>query len=285
MKVIAFLKNLQDTLFSIIKIILRSKWVKKLPLVTEKDIVIFGNGPSLNSTLSSKEFLKGKDLLCVNAFALSSEYLKLKPKYYLLADPQFWSPVIKDMREYVQEISLSINKKTNWNIILLLPLNARKSVKKNNLFSNPCIKIHYFNKTTIQGFKIFRNVLYSWGLGMPMPQNVLIPSLITAITLKYKTIYVTGADHTWPLMLQVNDENHVSIRHKHFETTNKDLTKPRVIKNVTTGEPIKIHEQFEVLSIVFKNYHLINEYAKYKNVQIINISETSLIDAFKRQKI
>ena len=60
--------------------------------------------------------------------------------------------------------------------------------------------------------------MYRIGAGMPRPRNVLIPSIMTGISLGFKRIFITGADHGWTKTLSVNDRNEVISVQPHFYT-------------------------------------------------------------------
>ena len=58
----------------------------------DRPLVVLGNGPSLNKTLEEqRERLAGCDLMAVNFAANAPVFSELHPKYYILADPFFFS--------------------------------------------------------------------------------------------------------------------------------------------------------------------------------------------------
>jgi hypothetical protein len=280
-----FIENTFLTLKSLIKILVQSKYLlpEKLHQPCEnKRIVILGNGPSLNDTFKNRSnFLKNSDLLCVNAFSLSEYFTLWKPKYYLLADPQFWieSP-IQGQNVHTDSVLDSIISKTNWDLFLFMPYEARKhKVFLNKVKQNPKVRLCFYNNTTVTGYKWFYRLCYRLQLGIPRPQNVLIPALILSVNIGIKEIYLTGADHSWHENIIINDQNTLCFIDKHFYP---DKPEPRAVKDIFTGEKIHIHDIFESLTIAFKNYHIISDYAKYRGVNIYNASEKSYIDAFER---
>jgi hypothetical protein len=48
------------------------------------------------------------------------------------------------------------------------------------------------------------------------------------------------------------------------------------------GKEYRIHDVFRKLYLAFKGYFVLNDYAKEKNVKILNASKRSYIDAFER---
>jgi hypothetical protein len=285
-----FLLNLYLTLKSIVKILLGSKLFRSARLGKEKrgnKIIILGNGPSLNDTLrKSQQAIRKEDLLCVNAFSLAKEYTELQPRYYVIADPQFWrSNPIEGVNDYCDSIINAVVEKTTWPLTLFAPYDACRYLHKGHvLFSNLNIKIIFYNKTTVRGFNWFSHFCYKRQLGMPRPQNVLVPSIMLALNMGYKEVYITGADHSWHETLEVNNENILCIKQFHFYEKDETIElKP--IRDVFTGRQFFIHQQFESLVITFKNYHIIEHYAKSIGIKIYNASAKSFIDAFERKML
>lgn len=282
-----FLTDILNTTLSIFKVILRSNFkTKDLPRAMEDEIVILGNGPSLKTTLEHPESIKSKTIMCVNAFALSGKFEIIQPQYYLLADPQFWIENLEeDKKNYIERIYHSIFKKTNWPLQILIPFEAKTKIKGFDKQSNSNLTYRFYNKTTVNGFPIFRNLMYKWKLGMPRPQNVLIPCIMVSVAMEFKTIYLLGADHTWHETLHMREDNTLCIKDEHFEKLDKVVFNLRVINNIFTGKPVKMHEQLEAMAITFRNYHIIRQYADSRKIKIFNSSDKSYIDAFERKKL
>jgi hypothetical protein len=281
-------KKIADSLISILKILLRSRIFvqKKIPRVLcDEKIIILGNGPSLKQTLEQHlPFVMNKKKLCVNAFVESNDYQKIQPDFYVLVDPAFWEKNVRaDLRVIRDRIIKSIFNLTNWNLILLIPFEARSNQTfVSEICKNDNIKIIYFNKTTISGLSWFSHFCFKKNLGIPRPQNVLIPSLMLSINMGFKSIFLAGADHSWHQNLIVNDQNELCLNDPHFYNDQEIKYKPIISKS---GRPLKLHEQFNAISIILKNYFIIEKYAQYRNSSIFNVSETSFIDAFQRLKI
>lgn len=283
---IIFIKKIGFSLIGLTKIIIQSHWSNiKLPVFSDKEeLVVLGNGPSLKINLERDlNFFKSKRKFCVNGFSLSKFYSTIKPDFYLLADNAFWtdnpSTRISDFRNNV--IS-SIIESTTWSLTVFLPFESQKNKNLISSFKdNKNIKIVYFNKTSINGFEFFNNWCFKFGLAIPRAQNVLIPSIMLGINMKFKTIYLIGADHSWHEQYIIDNNNNLCLKDKHFY----DINPIMVPLLDTMGNKQFIHQQFESLVIAFKMYHVIKKYAIYMKTQIYNASEISFIDAFDRIKI
>ncbi len=279
-----FLADFFHSLLSVMKIIILSKFSITLPkAVSNKECVILANGPSLKeSLLKHYEFMKEREVICVNHFVLSDFYIQLMPKYYVLAAPEFYMENAPTEMHKNQRLELfeRLNKLTTREMYLFIPSPASKSTYFKNAIQNKNIKIVYYNTTPVEGIKNVTHYLFSKNLGMPRPHNVLVPSIFLAINMEFKKIYLFGADHSWHEELQFDENNSVIINHNHFyDEENKKIQSLYHLD----GRKYFIHDFFKKMYLSFKGYHILNDYAVSLNKEIINVSSKSYIDAFKRK--
>ena len=270
-------KNITDTLTGTAKFLLSPRRTSVTPHKNpdEDTLIIMGNGPSLKQTISNDlEILRRHPLMAVNFAANTPEFQLLKPRYYTLADPHFFQ---KQSDPNVARLIENLNN-ASWTITLFVPTSARKSVTG---FNNPHLSIEYFNPTGIEGFPAFRRFMYRIGAGMPRPRNVLIPSIMTGISLGFKRIFITGADHGWTKTLSVNDRNEVISVQPHFYT--EDSHEQQRIRIDYLKYPL--HQILFSFYVAFKSYFIIEDYARTQGVAILNATEGSFIDAFRRQPL
>ncbi len=240
-----------------------------------ESIIIMGNGPSLADTISDhRDILLSHPLLAVNFAANTPEFFFLKPCYYVLADPYFFNttdnPNLKKLTDNISRI--------DWEMTLFLPASTRKA---NIKLGNSHVTVKYFNPVGIEGFKCLENFVFSKGLGMPRPRNVLIPSIMIAIALGYKNIYITGADHSWTRTLSVNENNEVvSIQPHFYKDDEKEESR---VKTEYLKYPL--HQIIYSFYVAFKSYFTIERYARHRNVMIYNATPGSFIDAFERKQL
>lgn len=271
-----FFSKTGQTLASIAKIILLSKFGKISKSGIGEDIVILGNGPSLNTTISeSAEFLALHKKLAVNFACNAPVFFELKPEYYVLADPHFFTSDAENV------ISLWSNlAKVDWQMTIFIPF-KKKSNRIIELSHNKNITIERYNLTPIEGFKGFCHKIFNSGLGMPRPRNVLIPSIMLAIAAGFKKIYIAGADHSWMKTISVNDNNEVVSIQPHFYKENEQ-EKKRVN---TEYMHYPLHQIVYSFYVAFKSYFEIKAYADSIGTEIWNITPGSFIDAFPRKKL
>lgn len=277
-----FFKLLGQTFESIIKIVLLSKLRIAKPKKGNPSCLIIGNGPSLNDSLSkiNVDFTK-IDVYCVNNFVHTELYQYIKPNYYVLSDPVLWIP---DMNQHTirfrESLFNSLAKKTQWDLTILIPFNARKysSNWKPLIEKNSLITIKYFNNTPVNGWNFIKHLFFSLGLGLPRPHNVMIPCIYWAIQSSHEKIYILGADHGWLNEISVTEDNEVILNRSHFYQT-KGVQKNMLF----LGKKIKkLHEVIRDFHFIFLGYHELNLYAKKKKCKIFNATPNSYIDAFKR---
>lgn len=91
-KIRDFVINIFDVVLSMIKIIFLTKITFNFKLKSYRDqsLIILANGPSLNSTLENHEFIHKHNLLCVNYFGRTDEYVRFKPSFYVITSLEYF---------------------------------------------------------------------------------------------------------------------------------------------------------------------------------------------------
>jgi hypothetical protein len=286
----SWFNNLSKTFASIGRILLLTKFKQLLKAKYEKKnaCLLLGNGPSLNQTIEkhSIESFRKFDLMAVNQFANTEYFTALQPKLYLLNAVSYFqteeslSPFYQELRK---ELFSNLLASTSWEMYLIVPFRAKKSSHFNALIAgNHNIKAIYFNQTPGEGFPCFTNFVYRKAWAIPRPHNVLIPGIMNAIYLEYKTIALVGADHSWLGEISVNDNNEALVHQKHYYDV--DTSRPEKVQDYIT-RPRNLHEIVHKFYLSFKGYWDILKYSKKRKVSIYNCSEVSMIDAFERKTL
>lgn len=275
-KIAATVEEIGQSLASLVKVALQSRRPSVRPSAALGDeLVVLGNGPSLNDTVAlHADFLHGRRLLAVNFAANTPLFQSLKPDYYVLADPHFFNPQGNPAVASLWDALAG----ASWTITLMVPVRA---VVPAAVAANPNVSIQRYNLTPVEGLRWLSHALYRAGLGMPRPRNVLIPSLMLAIAAGFKTIYVAGADHSWMKTISVDDDNHVVSVQPHFYK-DSDNEHARVRKDYMN---YPLHQIVYSFYVAFRSYHALQRYAKSVGVSIFNITPGSFIDAFPRKKL
>lgn len=277
------LTNLVQSLVSLLKVVILSKFFPTKPPTENGSCLILGNGPSAKETLS--QFLpqvKKMTCVCVNLFASHSDFEEIKPKYYVLIDPAFYDP----NNLLAKNLLNNLISKVSWHLILIVPYHFRKNEYfREKVNSNPNISPHYFNYIIVDGIEPLNYTLYELGLGMPLCQNVLVASIFQCVRMGFNEIYLTGADHSWHENLRVSDEDNTLYLHDaHFYGERKRNLSDEFGGNSKDKES-QIAKQFISFYKVFKGHEKIANYALKKGSKIINISSHSNIDVYGRGKL
>lgn len=267
-----------QSLKSMAKVVLLSRR-HTLTRVSEAEsmpLVVMGNGPSLRQTISEHgDLLASVPAMAVNFAANAPEFEKLHPKYYILADPHFFD---SQSDPNVARLAVNLGEKVSWPMKLLVPTGALKKVSE-RIKANKNITVETYNAVGAEGWEWLENSLYRRGLAMPRPRNVLIPALMTAMEMGFKTIYVAGADHSWTQTLSVNERNEVVSVQPHFYKED-EREKKRVTEEYLH---YPLHQILYSFYVAFKSYFAIRRHAATRGVEIFNATPGSFIDAFERR--
>jgi hypothetical protein len=286
--ILIFFRLLSATLVSLLKIVHYSKLfpkIKTLRTVQKSDCYVLGTGPSLKDNLKYNiELLKTKDLFVVNDFVKSDYFEVLKPKYYVLIDPCYWSSYVH--RDFLEDgiiVLNTINKKVNWPIFLIVPDEAYKTSLFKNIFdNNKNVNLVNFNSTSVSGFKWFSFLTFKNFLGMPPVNNVLGACIFSAINIQYSEINILGADHSWTQDLIVNEKNQVCYSNPHFYD---EVNLAYLPLKTVYGQYYTMHGILRDYALMFEGHHILRCYADFRKVKIFNLSKNSFIDAFERRDL
>jgi len=272
--------NFADKLFgsvkSIAKVALQSRKCTVKKISDADRIIIMGNGPSLSSTITNQgDILRKSRTMAVNFAANTPVFREIRPRFYVLADPYFFSEAAdSNLKRLWSEI-----KAIDWQCTLYVPAVVRKKVRKK--LSSASICVEGFNAVGADGFDSLCHFLFRRGLAMPRPRNVLIPAIILAIKAGFKIIDIVGADHSWMRSISVTEDNEVVSIQEHFYSDSKE-EKARV-RHEYRG--YKLYQIVESFAVAFKSYFDIKHFADNLGVKIYNCTPGSFIDAFPRRNL
>lgn len=238
-------------------------------------LIIMGNGPSLAEDIASHlDALAKGPAMAVNFAACAPEFVRLRPAYYIIIDPHFFSgkedPNLQKLWGAIAAV--------DWPMTLIVPRKQAgrlpEAVRANKHLAVACV-----NPVAVEGWRWLESMAYSSGLGMPRPRNVLIPAIMAAIVMGYREIYLCGADHSWLKTISVDDDNCVvSIQPHFYKDDERELKRQR-----KDYMKYPLHQILESFSIAFASYHRIRRFALAHGIRIYNSTPSSYIDAFERQ--
>lgn len=272
-----FIEKTGSSIASILKVIIMPKGASAGSDEGKgKELIILGNGPSLRTTIDTEiEWLESHDLMAVNFAANTPDFIRLRPKYYILADGVFFNSAAtnKNVKSLWENFS-----KVTWDMTLLIPTKY-KHFAAPLLLGSKGLKVRYFSLTPVEGFRWLKHLLFSSGLGMPRPRNVMIPAIMEGIRLGYSKIFLCGADHSWTKTLNVDHKNYVVSIQPHYYEDNEEEHKR--VREAYKG--LHLHDVLGSMTVAFRSYWEIVAYANKKGVEIINATPGSMIDAFPRR--
>lgn len=235
---------------------------------------ILGNGKSLNEVIDRLES-NLVDYMVVNRHILSDSYRLLKPKYYVIVDPHFF-----DHPEGL-EILEKIKRETVWPMILFIPSWWKVARKVRRAFAgSSTITVMPFNAHEYRGFNPVKYFLYRHNLSCPKIQNVLAGAIYNGICMRYSTIELYGVEHSWTKFLSVNGSNEVCLENPHF--FDKKEARPKTWKELF-HEDKRLYEVLRTYAEMFEAYLELEEFSKQMQVEVLNCTRGSFIDAFKRR--
>jgi hypothetical protein len=229
-----------------------------------KPIVLFATGPGADKTMNlfakNKKYSDLYEIAVVNWFYKSIFAKEIKPNYYFISDPVFFSSNNDGLRDYLTQ-----NEKT----ILTIPFTSKIDGLKNN--------INYIN--TLTYFKKRKNI-------NPLKAN-LFPSsvVIHAITylnyLGYYPIYVSGLDVSYNRSFMVNEINELILKKnelygKHIK--DHDFERPINLSN----REITPRNMSEVL---INDAIMLNDLKKLSSLGVVNIGGDFTNDSFPRASL
>lgn len=247
--------------------------------VGDKKAIILGNGPSLKDDIDCIS-IDNCDVFCVNHFADSDYFEKLKPKMYFFLDPYFWEKgVSSEYNDKRLRTFNFINEKVDWSMRIYIPSYA--SFYVDNSFYNPNVKIIRYSGFGFKNYPRFlENLLLDTSVYAPYAINVVIHSIFIAIHSGYKFIDLYGVDTSVFLSLRVDPDNNVYAEFEHFYGKSKVLQNEAGLRR----NPLTLAECLEKEYYNFLTYELVARYAKHRNVVLKNCSAFSLIDSIERKK-
>lgn len=256
--------------------------LKRISFLKNKNsIIVLGNGPSLKKDIDCILSNLDNDFMCVNYFANTSYYEKLKPNKYVFIDYGLFfshespSSVLEKRKELID----AINNKTTWKMQIFLPAYSNADLYT-SLIKNKNIEIVKIN---VLSLNLSNPKKYFSGFYAPSASNVLIYAVFLSIWSGHDKVKIFGADFSYINDLHVDQHNNdVVMNPSHFYS---DGQTRKVCLPPLYEVGISMAEQMQELADTHKAHDLINKFAMLKGVEIVNCSSYSLIDSYKRLNV
>lgn len=250
-------------------------------------ILILGNGPSLGEQLPrliSEKASEQGDIMAVNFFSLSEDFTTLKPKYYVISDPQFFRKA--GYNERIEAMYKALAENVSWPMTLYVQYyNPEKFDYAAAVGHNPNIKIVKFHTTLFRGFRNVEFWCYRHGLGSGNFGTVVQNGEFIAMLLGYRTIELYGVDHTLLEGLTVNEKNQLCRIKSHYYDKTPQPAEPIYVNATTPPRPYTMASYLAETAELFRGHEVLAEYARTQGVRIINRTKGSMIDAYEREPL
>lgn len=276
----SFLKNGIYTLQSFVGVFLHSHrlYTKQIKNInshnSKKTIRILGNGESLKNIIDDFQQDSPFEYMVVNRHVLSPTYSVIRPKYYVVADPLFFT------NEQELQIIQKIKEDTQWPMYLFIPY-TKSNKRFKHYFDGTAITVILYNGYAFRGYGGITRMFYNLNMAMPRVQNVIVACIFLSMKIGFDIIELYGVEHSWTKLLTVNDDNDVCLYNPHFfDKNNVEVRTFKEIHHATSGW--RMHEVLRAYAMMFESYWVLRDYADYLHVDIINKTEGSFIDAFRR---
>lgn len=257
-----------------------------LPSTQEKKIFIIGNGPSAREQILANigEFQK-TDIFAMNYMANNDFYELIKPKYYIICDPnEFTSKelISKELQDARMEGWMNIVNKTTWHMSFFIPKSAYGDNDLVRLLKmNDNISICYYNDNSFVGIERIKNYVVKNGYATFPACTVLIPAIVLSLCMQYKKLYIFGAEHSWAKDMLCDENNNVCLIDRHSYGVVKRL----LYKDNYGKEKSNMYTEMTSIANVFLQHMEISKFATYCGANIYNVTPCSFIDAYKKIRI
>ncbi len=242
-------------------------------------VAILGNGPSLAKELPTLLERKDEyDFMAVNFFAEDERFAVLKPSYYVLSDPMFFRQTA--MQSRVDALYRLLAEHVTWPMTLYVQYYNPEKFDYRAALPNENIRIVPFHTTLYEGFRSVRHWLFRRGLGSANYGTVVQVGEYVALLLGYKRLELYGVDHTLLDGLVVDEENRLCRRDSHYYDT--EPAEPTPIMKKVPAEPYSMAEYLAETAQLFRGHEILRDYADSLGAEIINCTEASMIDSYRR---
>lgn len=226
---------------------------------------ILGCGPSLSTVDFSK--LQNEFVFTANLLYKNKDFYKLKSNIHVFSDPAFFqnneSSIISDLKTEL----LSHETKIFIPLYFLKLINDKSFSSAINLY-NPIL---HFNSNLPSSFKLDKYTIQC--------SSVVFQSIQIAMYMGFKTIYLLGCDCTGILDLL---NKALNISSSNYHAYDKDSESNAVVNTVLNRSDWD--EIFYGQGNVFFQYQVFNSYAEKNEINIFNLSSTTILKSIKRKR-
>lgn len=240
---------------------------------------VLANGPSAKRIIQHRpDLLTDCDLIAMNDAAISDDFERIRPRYYILLDPAYfggsWLGDKELTENHYDEVLDKLYAKlcrVNWDMTLFIPFNKKANSVANRFKDHKFVKIGHFNGGRVQGFNCYNMWALQHGLGLPSSRNIIIPAILLMINANYKNVYLYGAEFSWTKYMDIDVKTGLMFMNdRHFYSNDE-------IRYFDRGA---YRLRLEHIAEMLRGLEMVALFAKRKGVKVINRTQGSFIDSF-----
>jgi hypothetical protein len=223
-----------------------------------KRAFLLATGPSLK--MENLKALKGEDCFSLSNFFLHEDLEIIQPKFHFFA-PYHEPLILENYIEWLKEADRKLPKSTK----MVLGHKTKEIVEQHGLFPTRPVYYLFLEGMFSGNYDITKTVM--------SPQTGPIMMLPWLMYMGYSEIYLLGCDNT--------------ILRDYGKTTTNFYPKDKdVRKNATSGNNWPdILTTLRYVERMFEHYEYYKHTADKSGIQIINLSQDSWIDIFRKDKL
>lgn len=237
------------------------------------EVIILGNGPSLNDIDLKRLRNSKREIACVNYFPIyNKDFFGIKPDYLCLFDPGFFDFIIKSEKDDYYKL-IDCLEEVDWKLNIICPAGKRLNLKNSNisyLWINYNVNPFPFINKLVNFF--YKKNILSYGF-----HNVVLGALYYFISCKYDKIYIAGVDMSDFKNIFVDEQNRVYVNSTHSYGTTRYYFDEMPEHNL-----VHFYEILGAYQRVFLEFDCAKRYADEMKVDILNLSIGSYIDSFDK---
>ncbi|MBI2064472.1 MAG: hypothetical protein HYT62_00240 [Candidatus Yanofskybacteria bacterium] len=240
-----------------------------------KRCFIIGGGPSVSNI--DLGILSNEYTFVMAEFDKNLEYLKLMPKFHIIADSAYFS---EDQTEYWPERLRAKSGFIPTQTIMYINIGAKSFIDKYGLFKNH--RVYFIG---MQGI-FTENLPFNIGLTkyVPYPKNSVLMCLMVAHWMGFEEIYLLGCEHNF-LSFNIGRGKSLVYSHSYQDELSKlDPSNDAVLKKYISPRDLKLTYEKNIAHVLqlFKNYRFFYKRAREENpkIRILNATPDSFLDVF-----
>lgn len=235
-----------------------------------KRCFVLGNGPSLKEKDIS--FLKDELCITVNQAARADYYKIINPQFHFISDPKFFEldlekPTDREVFTFFENINQNGNEPK-----CFVPIQFRSFVADTLLDEK--LDMYYFNPSLTMCENLCTDIDFT--RFVPGSNTVVHYAIMLAVYMGCTEIVLLGCDCTLVLR-DIQDMLDIPLNSYSYRITENE--KKRLNELNSQRDIVDI---LEANAMVFKQYKVLGEYCKKRNIMLLNATPISLLNTVPR---